>query len=144
MTPPRLTSRRDHADGLDVHINNDHDVDLDILFIDPMLGSSLQVYIDKDVSGWEDLAAALVVRRVNLSITLQVNAAHFNTEIRWFSLCWLQWSSIHTRYSFPFFPSNVMTSPFLHSRPFTSIWSESISTVCGKERENCFGRQVDP
>jgi len=53
MAPPRASTRRQHAQP-DDNFSGD-------LFIDPMLGSPLAIYIEKDVNDKDDIAQLIVV-----------------------------------------------------------------------------------
>lgn len=53
MAPPRASTRRQHAQP-DANFASD-------LFIDPMLGSPLPIYIEKDVQDKDDIAQLIVV-----------------------------------------------------------------------------------
>ena len=53
MAPPRASTRRQHAQS-DANFASD-------LFIDPMLGSPLPIYIEKDVQDKDDIAQLIVV-----------------------------------------------------------------------------------
>jgi hypothetical protein len=64
MAPPRSSARRAHVDQTinrpsSVHDQDSNDNALQELFIDPMLGNSLAIYIEKDV-GDRDVLVDLI------------------------------------------------------------------------------------
>lgn len=76
MAPPRSSTRR--AQHLQENIvpsagqdTNTDDVE-DDLFIDPMLGTPLALYIEKDVQDKETLVQLITVSRVNFRLVLRI------------------------------------------------------------------------
>jgi len=64
MAPVRTTNRRaqrDHTQQLPVaQLDPNHDPSQDI-FIDPMMGTALQIYVEKDVEGRETIVELITV-----------------------------------------------------------------------------------
>ena len=61
MAPPRSLTRHGH---IDPNVRPPHDHDLNVipnLFIDPMLGTSLPLYIEKDVQDKDTLVDLIMV-----------------------------------------------------------------------------------
>lgn len=72
MAPARSSTRHPHIDQISIQQPDAHQQDIDPnvnseLFIDPMLGTPLAMYIEKDVEDRETVAGVITVGRVLIS-----------------------------------------------------------------------------
>lgn len=97
MAPPRASARRQHTQP-DDNFSDD-------LFIDPMLGSPLAIYIEKDVNDKDDIAQLIVVSpslsfSLCLSTCVSTPLCSYTYSEAWrHRLARLQRCALHTRYA---------------------------------------------
>jgi hypothetical protein len=89
MAPARSSTRRAHIDQNSIpppplHDQPTNDNPVQDLFIDPMLGTALAIYIEKDVDDRDILVDLINVRHV---ASYACNISTWITSFKWYTLC---------------------------------------------------------
>lgn len=81
--------------------------DLSELFLDPMLGTPLAMYVEKDVQERDVIIGLITVGRVAYFLEPLITILHLEAWRKRRS--WVQRSAIHTRYTQSFVLSHILT-----------------------------------